>query len=97
MKDRVLFLLRELLLQGGKFEDCNLIDRPAMRAGNRRDLIPRFRQRYIESDLPAAHPLEQILQRNRGLAHSGVAQEQVKAVLRQSTAQDLIQTRDPGR
>ena len=48
-------------------------------------------ERDVEARLAAPHAFEQELQRERRLAHAGIAVDEIEAVARQAAAEDLVE------
>lgn len=66
-----------------------------MRTRHRAELFPSFGERDVHPVLAALLACEQELQAESRLARPGVAFDQVQAVWRQPTAEDVVQAGDP--
>ena len=73
------------------------VERPAVRLGAGLQLLLRLRERNVETLLAGAHALEQELQRERGLAGTRIAVDEIEPLGDQSAAQDFVQPPNPGR
>ena len=67
-----------------------------MRGGHRFELITRFRERDVEDRLAEPGAFDQELHRQRGLAGTGHALDEVEAAARQAPIQNVVETRNRG-
>jgi hypothetical protein len=65
-----------------------------MRARHFQQFLRGFRKRDIKHLLPAAHALEQELQRQRRLSRARIALHQIKTIARQTARENFIQAVD---
>src|SRR6185295_7305429 len=94
MEDGPRTFTRQGLLRRGELENLDPFERPSVRSGDPLNLRPRFGEGDVHPLLAAGHSLNQVLEGQRGLANAGVALHEVQPLGRQSTAQEMIETRD---
>ena len=97
MKDGVLQFRLEHFIRRGELEDLEAGERPAMARRDLLELAARFRERDVERRLATQNALHEELEGERRLACPGSAFDEEEVVRRKSTAEDIIETGDPGR
>jgi hypothetical protein len=73
------------------------VEAPAVRRGNRMDLLVRLREADVEPELAVGGPVEEELQRERRLAGARITLNQMNAIAREAAAKDLVEPADTGR
>lgn len=94
VEDRVLRLEPALLLERRELEHRQPVERPAVGVGDLPDLELGLRQGDVERAFAGGDPGEQELQRERRLADTWIAFDEVDAVARQPAAKDVIEAVD---
>lgn len=80
----------------GQLEQVDALQAPAMGRRHHLQLFGRLRESDIEHPFSAADALQQVSQRQGGLARTRCAFQEIDAVGRQSAAQDRVQARASG-
>ena len=87
----------DAVLRGRDFEDLDGVQRPAVGPGGRAELFLGLRQAHEQALLAASGAGEEELQRQRGLARTGISLDQEETILDEPAGQHVIQALDSGR
>jgi len=79
-----------------QFVDVDTVHGPAVRSGHRAQLGLRFRKRDVQAGLAAPRAFHEELHRDRRLAGTGNAFQQVDAVRRKPAVEDGVEAGDAG-
>ena len=96
MEHGLLTCLAEDAAQVREVHDLDALERPAMRSGERGKLVERLGERHQERGLVTRHAGMEKLERQRRLARTCLAFQQIQASHRQSAHQDSVQAVDAG-
>ncbi len=97
MQDRQFLAGIETGLRRHEFEDRHAVEAPAMPFGHQLKLALGLRQADIKRGLPAAHPFEKELHRQRGLARAGTPLIEIHPLRVEPAAQNEVQSLTTGR
>ena len=94
--DRLLLVRVKAEFRRYQLEYFDAVERPAVRLGHGKQLVPGLRERDVEAPLSLFDPLEEKLHRQSGLAGTGLSFDEMDPVLREAAGENGIKPRHAG-